>query len=150
MTSDQRTILKFLKSQPMATIATIGLETAQPESALIAFAQTDELEIIFETFFETRKWHNLAQNPKIALVVGWDTKRYITLQYEGEAQPIPDADIEKYKQIFIAKDTPCTETFLNDPRVRLYKVRPKWIRYSDYTGKAPNIMEMSFPAAAVV
>ena len=128
----------------MATIATIKPGGTQPESALIAFAETEALEIIFETFVNTRKWHNLQQNPHVALVIGWDTKRHLTLQYEGEASPVPESDIEACRNLLLAKDTPCAETFLNDPRVRLFKIRPTWIRYSDYTGQAPRIIEIKF------
>lgn len=138
------TILAFLKNWPMATISTIMPGLLQPESALIAFAQTDKLEIIFESFADTRKWRNLQKNQHVALVVGWDVKRHITLQYEGLANAIPVSEIEKYATIFLAKDTPCSETFLHDPRVRLFKVRPTWIRYSDYTGTVPVIFEKSF------
>src|SRR3982750_3421694 len=115
MTKDNQTILEFLKTQPMAAISTIAPESLQPESALIAFTQTDELEIIFETFLDTRKWRNLQQNPHVSLVIGWDTKRYLTVQYEGVAAPAADDEqAEAYIQAFLAKDTPCTEKFLRD------------------------------------
>jgi general stress protein 26 len=142
--TDKAIILHFLQRQPMATIATVALGSLQPESALIAFAQTDDLAIIFESFVDTRKWRNLQDNPLVSLVIGWDTQTHITVQYEGRASAISTAEIERYTQLFLAKDTPCTETFLRDPRVRLFKVTPSWIRYSDYTGKAPHIIEMRF------
>ncbi|SRR6266540_5325122 len=145
MDKDELLILHFLQKQPMATIATIAPDSLQPESALIAFTQTDRLEIIFESFANTRKWHNLQKNPHVALVIGWNTRRHITVQYEGIATAIPPADTEKYTQIFLAKDTPCTEKFLRDRRAQLFKVRPTWIRYSDYTASgAPNIIERTY------
>lgn len=139
----QKTIIdNFLKSHPMATISTIKHGSTQPESALIAFTQTDDLEIIFETFVDTRKWSNLQSNPHVSLVIGWDTKHHITLQYEGIAELIPETKTEEYVQLFLQKNTPCTETFLRDPRVRLFKVIPTWIRYSDYTVH-PDIIEIT-------
>jgi hypothetical protein len=114
----------------------------QPGSALVAFAQTDDLHLIFETFVDTRKWDNLQLNPYVAFVMGWDISKYITMQYEGVATAVPTNEIEKYTRLFLAKDTPCTESFLRGPRIRLFTVKPTWIRYSDYTGAIPNIIEM--------
>lgn len=143
--TEGETILRFLKSHSMATIATIQPGSLQPESALIAFAETDKLEIIFESFVNTRKWQNLQHNSRVALVIGWDTKHHITLQYEGQASLISSAKQEHYTQVFLSKDTPCTEAFLRDPRVRLFKVAPSWLRYSDYTGRGvPKIIEKKF------
>src|SRR4051812_4531992 len=126
---DDKRILDFLRLNPMAIISTIAAGSLQPESALIAFTQTDTLEIIFETFVDTRKWHNLQSNPNVSLVIGRDTEHYITVQYEGLVTPAKDSEeSERYIQTFLAKNTPCTEKFLRDPRVRLFKIRPAWIR----------------------
>lgn len=144
MKKDKVTILEFLQSHPMATISTVAPGSSQPESALIAFTQTDKLEIVFETFVNTRKWHNLQKNPHVALVIGWDTKHHLTLQYEGVANPIADNEAEAHIALFLAKDTPCTEKFLHDPRVRLFKITPTWIRHSDYTVKPARIIEQTF------
>lgn len=143
MNNDKSTILSFLQMQPMATVSTVAKNSNQPESALIAFVETHDLEIIFETFVGTRKWDNLQSNPSVSLVIGWDTKKHITVQYEGIATPIPSTETEEYITLFLAKDTPCTETFLRDPRVRLFKIRPDWIRYSDYTNNPPKIIELN-------
>lgn len=142
------TVLDFLKIQPMATISTVAKNSDQPESALIAFTQTEDLEIVFESFAGTRKWNNIKSNPRVALVVGWSLDNYITLQYEGVAAPISDSGKEVYIQLFLDKDTPCTEKFLRDPRVQLYKVTPTWIRYSDYTNDKPKIVELDFGVEA--
>lgn len=145
MSTDDRKIWDFLKTQPMATISTIASGSLQPESALIAFTQTDKLEIIFETFVDTRKWNNLQKNPRVSFVIGWDTKHHITVQYEGIATAAKDTEqTESYIQTFLTKDTPCTEKFLRDYRVRLFKVKPMWIRYSDYTDEIPAIIEQTY------
>lgn len=137
-------ILEFLHSHPMATIATIDAHIAKPESALVAFAEFSTFELLFETFRISRKFDNLKANNAVSFVVGWDPKHHVTLQYEGEALPIVPKKREMLIQHFLQKDTPCTEKFLHDPRVRLYTVKPKWIRYSDYTGEVPDIIEINF------
>lgn len=144
--ANDSTILQFLKTQPMAVVATIAADSWQPESALIAFTQTSNLEIIFETFVDSRKYQNLQQNPRTALVIGWDMARYITVQYEGIAAPVDSREYEMCVQAFRAKDTPCTEQFLRDSRVRFFKVKPTWIRYSDYTLDPPHIVERTYEA----
>lgn len=145
MSAEDVSVIKaFLGQQPMATIATINKSTAQPESALIAFAELESLEIIFETYYDSRKYANLRHDRRVALVIGFDPKQHITLQYEGEATELTGSDIEKYKKILLKKDTPCTEEFLNNPKVRLFIARPTWIAYSDYTGKKPKIIELNY------
>lgn len=133
-----------MAAHPMAVIATDAKDAPTPESALIAFAELPNFEIIFETFYKTRKYENLKVNPHVSLVVGWDVKNQITLQYEGIASPIPEDQTDKYRTIFLKKDTPCTEEFLHHPHVRLYKIKPTWLRYSDYMQKPPMIFEHTF------
>ena len=144
MEKETEELLRFMHSQPMATIATINHVTHKPEAALIAFAELDTLEIVFETFTGSRKYENLQHDLAVALVIGWDAKQHITLQYEGVARELDTAEVEHHRQIFLAKDTPCDETFLRHPKVRLFKVQPTWTRYSDYTGEKPRIIERTF------
>jgi general stress protein 26 len=140
---DQKTIQQFLHSQPLATLSTIG-GGGTPESALVAFLELENFEIIFETFYDARKYANIGKNPAVALVTGWDPHTHITFQYEGKASEIPEKETEAYIRLFLQKDTPCTETFLRNPKVRLFKITPTWLRYSDYTGEAPRIVEYTF------
>lgn len=126
----------------MATVSTVDTITNTPQSALVAFAETNNLEILFETFVETRKYQNLQANNKVSFTIGWDPNEQITVQYEGEAQLVEKEQIEDYRKIFLAKKTPCTKKFLLNPRARLYKVTPIWIRYSDYKDDQPIIIEI--------
>ena len=137
-------IFEFLNSSPMAVIATNGHGTPFPESALIAFDQYDNFEIVFETFEIARKYDHLMHNNHISLVVGWGTKNHITFQYEGIANPVLPEDKESIIKHFLQKDTPCSEKFLRDSRVRFFKIQPFWLRYSDYTKDNPDIFEHSF------
>lgn len=128
----------------MAVISSVSTKRGDPQSALIAFAETENLELIFETQRDTRKFQNLQKNNHVSLVIGWDTKIHETLQYEGKAILLEGKELEKYRSIFLKKDTPCTEEFLFHPKVRLFKILPTWIRFSDYTGKVPKIIELYF------
>lgn len=138
------TILAFLGNSPLAVISTKSVNSGYPESALVAFAELPTFEIIFETFHTARKYKNLQNDGHISLAVGWDIKQHITLQYEGIARELERHERQDYTPIFYKKDTPCTKRFLEDPRARLFKVKPTWLRYSDYTGNQPSILEFVF------
>lgn len=138
---EKNAILTFMRNHPMTVLSTYDQKNRQPESALIAFAETDDLEIVFETFDIARKYVNLRSHPKVALVMGWNTADYRTLQYEGEAHEVTGEEVQACKELMLKKNTPCTEEFLRDPRVKFFKVTPTWIRLSDYTGDCPVIVE---------
>lgn len=142
MANDRQTILDFLRANPVGTISSIGIDDGWPQSALVAFAELNDLSLIFETFYDSRKYRNLLADDRISFTIGWDLSSKITLQYQGSATPAPDDKITHYRDIFLHKDTPCTEQFLLDSRVRLFVVKPTWIRYSDYGAAAPHIIEV--------
>jgi uncharacterized pyridoxamine 5'-phosphate oxidase family protein len=140
--ADKQTILDFLHDHPLAVISTAS--NNKPQSAVVAFAELDSLELIFETFIGTRKYKNLQKNNWVSLAIGWNPKMHITVQYEGTASEVGEKEVEEYIKVFLAKDTPCTEEFLRHGHGKLFKVKPKWIRYSDYTGLKPKIVEGGF------
>lgn len=140
---DKQCILEFLRSRPLAVISTVDEATGQPEAALIAFAERTNLELIFQTFTNTRKYRNLQHNNRVALVIGWNDD-YITLQYEGWASQVAETKIAAYKKEFLAKGTPSTEAFLDNPKSRLFKIQPTWIAYNDYGCLHPETIELKF------
>jgi hypothetical protein len=141
-------ILGFLHTHPMAVISTIHHDTHTPEAALVAFCETDDFEIIFQTFNDARKYTNIQHNPHVAFVVGWDVQKekQITFQYEGIAREltIGTDEYKKYRTVFESKKTPCTREFLDQPKSRLFVCTPTWFGYSDYTQKTPRIIEQFF------
>lgn len=144
MNSQEKQIISaFLKKNVLATIATVNKKSSQPESALIAFAETDNLEIIFITQIGSRKYVNLLNNHRVALVIGLDKNNWITLQYEGTAHQITGHKATEYKQFFLKKEgSPCTDIFLSNPAMKFFKITPTWIGYSDFTGKKPLVIEI--------
>jgi nitroimidazol reductase NimA-like FMN-containing flavoprotein (pyridoxamine 5'-phosphate oxidase superfamily) len=59
---------KLLASQRLCVLATQG--EGQPYSALVAFAETDDLRhMLFATFRGTRKYANLCADPRVALLI---------------------------------------------------------------------------------
>jgi uncharacterized pyridoxamine 5'-phosphate oxidase family protein len=141
MDEDQkkRMIFEFLSKHTLAVIATCHRNGA-PEAATIDFSVRDNLEVVFSTFKETRKFTNLAERPGIALVVGWDDN--ITVQYEGEAVRVPEADTEQYQEAFL-NSVPAEREFIERGAL-LFKARPRWIRYSDFNKDPPELIEIQF------
>jgi hypothetical protein len=118
----------FLAARTLAVIATAD-SAGVPEAALINYAVTPSLEIIFETTSETQKYPNLKANPVIALVAGWDGP--ITLQYRGLAQEMEGAAKEAARDIYLAA-FPQKSSHEGWPGNFYFRVRPLWIRFSSY------------------
>ncbi len=100
VSEQKKKILKFLERNILATISTVNNKTHKPESALIAFAERENLESLFITLKGSRKYVNLLENNHVALVIGWDPapNHWETMQYEGRAVPIPKEDVTQYKK----------------------------------------------------
>jgi general stress protein 26 len=133
-------VYRFMNQQSLAVLATAG-ENGQPEAALMGFAVTPELEIIFDTVNSSRKYPNLKKNPRVAWVIGCITE--VTVQYEGIAEELVGDDLAKYKKTYFAKftDGPVRQ---NWPGITYFVVRPKWVRYCDYNPEVRRIEEKEF------
>jgi uncharacterized pyridoxamine 5'-phosphate oxidase family protein len=132
-------ILEFLRKHNLAVVATCH-RNGTPEAATIDFSVRDNLEVVFSTFEETRKFGNLAERPGVAFVVGWNDN--ITVQYEGEAKRVPAADIEQYREAYL-DSLPSAREFIERGAV-LFKATPRWIRYSDFNKEPPEQIEIQF------
>jgi hypothetical protein len=124
----------FLARQRIAVLATATVE-GPPESAAMRYGVNPALEIAFHTWAESRKCRNLLAQPACSLVM---TDGDITVQYEGVASHYRAGD-----------DFPGREQLTADLRhvdaaSVLFVVRPRWIRYSDYSQNPPEIVEFSF------
>ncbi len=136
-------ILNFLRQQKLAVISTSNPDNPTPESALIAFAEDNEIQLYFQTGKHTRKAANLNTNHCVSLVIGLSLADLITIQYEGIAQPIVDhLEMQQCKERFITKNSPTTEEYFNHPTAIFFKVHPTWIGCSDYSGDKPEVIEM--------
>jgi general stress protein 26 len=133
-------VFQFMNSQRLAVLATVG-EQMRPEAALMGFAVTPELEIIFDTVKSSRKYPNLKKNPRVAWVIGCTTE--VTVQYEGEAEELAGEELAKYKKTYFAAfpDGPSRESW---PGITYFVVRPKWVRFCDYDPARRRIEEQEF------
>lgn len=143
MLLDIRTqILRFLREQRLAVQATSSPEGA-PQAAVVGFAVTDTFELVFDTLDTTRKATNLRRNRRMAFVIGGlaagDER---TVQYEGVADEPTGAELERLKRIYytVFPDGPNRASWAGLVYVR---VRPVWIRFSNYNLDPPEIVEFS-------
>jgi pyridoxine/pyridoxamine 5'-phosphate oxidase len=100
-----------------------------PQAAVVGYAVSDDLEIVFDTIGTTRKAENLRRDPRIALVIGWDDDQ--TVQLEGIADEPKGEELERMKKVYFAAwpDGVEREAWKDITYVR---VRPIWARYSDF------------------
>ncbi len=135
MTRDE--LLVFLRKHRLCVESSVS-SVGGPQAAVVGFAVSDDLELVFDTLDTTRKLRNLRRDPRIALVVGWDEE---TAQIEGLADEPRGADLERLKTFYFAAypDGVARQAWEGIAYVR---VRPSWIRYSDFRGASPHIVEL--------
>jgi pyridoxine/pyridoxamine 5'-phosphate oxidase len=123
-------VFDIAKTKRYLVVSTVN-EAGAPEAALMGFAWTQANEVVFDTLSTSRKAVNLGRNPAAALVIGWDEN--VSLQIEGEARwPVGD-DLASAKTAYF-REWPDGRARENWPDIAYVVVRPKWIRYSDYSG----------------
>jgi len=136
-------VLEFMRSHSLAVQASVSSLDA-PQAAVVGFAVNDDFQIIFDCLDTTRKVVNLRRNPRCALVIGGivsgDER---TVQYEGIADQPAGAELERLKEIYFAR-FPDGRERQHWPGVIYIRVRPKWLRYSDFNQSPALIEEFSF------
>jgi hypothetical protein len=137
-----RDLLRFLRTERLAVQTSIS-PAGRPQAAVVGIAVSDRFEIVFDTLSSTRKAMNLRANPTAALVVGGLTAGdERTAQIEGIADEPSGADLERLKRVYydVYPDGPSRLSWNGLIYVR---VRPTWIRFSDYNQGPPMILEFT-------
>jgi pyridoxine/pyridoxamine 5'-phosphate oxidase len=134
-------LLAFIKTKQHAVISTVASDGC-PEAALIGFGETDDFELIFGTYTTSRKYANLKHNNNVAFVIGWDEEA-ITVQYEGIASELAHEEWEHYLALY-HKKVPSAVVFKSHPDQSYWKVTPRFVRYSDFSGEHPAVVEFTF------
>jgi hypothetical protein len=135
-------LLAFMRTHRVAVQASVS-PAAAAQAAVVGIAVSDGFEIVFDTLGSSRKAHNLRVNPAIALVIGGllpgDEQ---TVQYEGVADEPTGNELERLKQTYYAV-YPDGVSRLSWPGLTYVRVRPRWIRYSDFGQATPLIVEFT-------
>lgn len=133
-------LFAYLSARRLGVVSSIGPE-GTPQSALVGYAVTPELELIFDTVASTRKYPNLVARPRCSFVIGWDAEQ--TVQYEGDARLLQGTELAPYQEIYF-RAWPDGPDRLSWPCIAYFAVTPRWIRYSDYAQNPPLIVEFLF------
>ena len=130
---------EFVRVAGMGVVATADAD-GNPEAALVDLAATDAGEVIFDTPITARKVVNIAVNPRVALVVGWNDG--VSVQLEGRADTLTGEERAKYGRIY-------TERFPGSRALRaefaVVRVIPRWLRYYDARPGSFRVAEGNWP-----
>ena len=118
----------FIRARTLGVIATTGRD-GKPEAALMNIAVSAELEIVFETTDATRKFAHLKADPRVSFVIGWEGGE--TLQYDGVADEPEGRAFDEARRLFLST-FPQKTSHQNWPGNHYFRVRPLWVRFSDY------------------
>lgn len=134
-------LLAFMRRHKLAVQTSVSASGA-PQAAVVGIAVTDDFDVIFDSEDYTRKVRNLRQNPRTALIIGGlrhaDER---TLQYEGVVDEPSGAELDRLKELYFAT-FPDGRERESWPGLVYVRVRPTWVRYSDYNREPPEIVEL--------
>ncbi len=138
-------IINLIERNEFAVVATFPANAAgAPQSAVLAISHDVELRLYFGSFRSTRKNSNLAGDPRISIVIGWDNTTKQTLQLEGTAAIVKDPS----ERMLVAErhvlKNPSSIKYQNDPRQVYFRVTPQWLRYSDFSVDPQEVWELTF------
>jgi general stress protein 26 len=134
-------LLEFMRSHRYAVEASVS-PSGGAQAAVVGIVVTDAFEILFDTLAETRKARNLRRNGAIAFVIGGtapDDER--SVQYEGVADQPAGAELEQLTALYLER-FPDGRERQSWPGLIYLRVRPTWLRYSDFSHDPPEIVEL--------
>ena len=134
-------LLSFLRHHQLCVQSTVT-STGAPQAAVIGYAVSDDLELVFDTLGSTRKAQNLRRDPRVALVVGWDDDQ--TVQVEGIADELSGEELTRLKQVYFAAFPDGVERQAW-PDIAYFRIRAHWARYSDFR-PGGSVTELDEPA----
>ena len=118
-----------------------------PQAAVVGIVVGEQLEVFFDTLTTSRKCANLRRDPRLALVLGWDLDQACTVQFEGLADEPQGPALDSLKQRYFAAFPDGVER-AGWPDITYVRVRPTFIRFSDFRGETPKIVELDQAALA--
>jgi general stress protein 26 len=139
MQEQKQKVFNLIKNTPFGVVASVN-PAFEPQAALVAISQTDNLEIIFGTLVNTRKYMNLQHNPKVAFVIGSDRT---VVQLQGVASEIIGEESVFYRNMHVVKH-PESKKYFENPEERWFRVTPSWIRYTDHSVNPMDEFEINF------
>lgn len=114
-----------------------------PQAAVVGVVVTDAFEIVFDTLADARKTINMRGHPPIALVFGaTQSTATRTIQVEGVADEPAGDELERLLDLYFTA-FPDGMQRRRTRALTYFRVRPQWIRCSDYSTVPPTIVEFT-------
>lgn len=135
-------LLAYMREARYAVQASVAAGDA-PQAAVVGVSVSDTFEIVFDTLQTARKTSNLREHPHIALVLGAmsaDASR--TIQVEGVADEPVGIELETLLERYFTA-FPDGRARRSAGNITYFRVRPTWIRCSDYSTQLPTIVEFT-------
>ena len=130
MTPEQKQKIEaVLSGNDFGVIAT-NSDGGAPESAVVSISKTPEGGIVFCSSDTLRKNHNIARDPRVSFVTGWDAVVRKTVQIEGAARLLEGADRDAVESAHCAIHKGF-EKHKGNPHQQYFMIEATWIRYSD-------------------
>ena len=134
-------LLQFLRRHRLAVQSSVA-GSGGVQSAVVGIAVSDGFEIVFDTLESTRKAENLARDPRIAFVIGGTLDgEEQTVQYEGTADRPSGGELQQVRELYF-RTWPDGRDRLAWPGLIHIRVRPTWLRFSDFLTDPPTIVEL--------
>lgn len=132
----------LLSGQPLAVLST--QRNGQPYSSLMAFAHTEDLEVILvATGKSTRKHQNITMDSRVSLLVDnrsnseEDFHSAAALTVLGVAKPIAKEERLEYETIYLERH-PYLQKFLCSPTTTFIKIK---VQHYLLVSRFQNVME---------
>ncbi|MES3517166.1 MAG: pyridoxamine 5'-phosphate oxidase family protein [Natronomonas sp.] len=134
-TTARETALRLLEETEVCTLATASRD-GRPEAATVRFVCDETLTLYVNSGSTYRKYRNIEENPRVAVVVDGRKKN---LQLEGTATEIDGDAAERAKQRYVEKYGR-SQYLTNDESV-MFEIEPEWARLL-VDGNFPPAYEM--------
>jgi general stress protein 26 len=143
MPTTRADILAFVRNYSLAVQASVS-PSFYPQAAVVGFIVTDNFELFFDSTESTRKVANLRKNSSIAFVIGGLTDGdECTVQYEGVADEPSGLELHELKERYFVS-FPDGRDRQRWPGITYLRVRPRWLRFSSFSTRPPDIIELAF------
>ena len=129
---EQTELFAYLRGQRLGVLGTLSPNN-ESQGALVGYAVTSDLEILFDTVRTSRKYGNMIANPRVSFTVGNTVGKgdERTVQYEGIAEELAGESLARFQPVYFAA-WPDGVDRIQWPDITWFVIRPRWIRYSDF------------------
>ena len=93
-------LFAYLRGQCLGVLGTLSRDN-EPQGALVGYAVTSDLEILFDTVRTSRKYGNMIANPRVSFTVGNTVGKgdERTVQYEGIAEELAGESLARFQEL---------------------------------------------------